>query len=213
MGPGGSLDSAPPGATRRHSAPPSAPCTVATTAAWSVKRKASSWPPRARGPGGTQSADGSSTWSSGARLEVLPHRQAYTSTDEARALVASTPARCSRRLRSAPGPAMRWRSSRPHIDSICTPVREALGDHHARLASEEELDRDFPGYLLRALAPLGALLGSEVFIDPEVPGRPGGVRGRHPDRVGQDGGPGSCSPPSRSPLCRWSSRPTGAATT
>ena len=47
-------------------------------------------------------------------------------------------------------------------------VREALGDHQARLASEEELGRDFAGYQLGALPPLGALLGSEVFIDPEV---------------------------------------------
>ena len=42
----------------------------------------------------------------GSAFELIPHRQAYTSTDEARAL-ASTPAKCSRRSRSAPGPAMR----------------------------------------------------------------------------------------------------------
>ena len=47
-------------------------------------------------------------------------------------------------------------------------AREALADHQARLASEEELGRDFAGYQLGALPPLGALLGSQVFIDPEV---------------------------------------------
>jgi prolyl-tRNA editing enzyme YbaK/EbsC (Cys-tRNA(Pro) deacylase) len=47
-------------------------------------------------------------------------------------------------------------------------VRDALADHQARLASEEELGRDFPGFQLGALPPLGALLGSQLFIDPEV---------------------------------------------
>jgi prolyl-tRNA editing enzyme YbaK/EbsC (Cys-tRNA(Pro) deacylase) len=49
-------------------------------------------------------------------------------------------------------------------------LRDVLGDHQARLASEEELGRDFAGYQLGALPPLGALLGSQVFLDPEVLG-------------------------------------------
>ena len=47
-------------------------------------------------------------------------------------------------------------------------VREALADHQARLASEEELGRDFAGYQLGALPPLGALLDCEVYVDPAV---------------------------------------------
>jgi prolyl-tRNA editing enzyme YbaK/EbsC (Cys-tRNA(Pro) deacylase) len=47
-------------------------------------------------------------------------------------------------------------------------VRDALADHRAHLASEEELGRDFAGYQLGALPPLGALLDSQLFIDPEV---------------------------------------------
>ena len=47
-------------------------------------------------------------------------------------------------------------------------VRDALADHQARLASEEKLGRDFAGYQLGALPPLGALLDSQVYVDPEV---------------------------------------------
>jgi Ala-tRNA(Pro) deacylase len=46
-----------------------------------------------------------------------------------------------------------------------------LGDNHARLANEEELGRDFPDYQLGALPPLGALVGANVYVDPEVLGR------------------------------------------
>jgi Ala-tRNA(Pro) deacylase len=46
-------------------------------------------------------------------------------------------------------------------------VREALGDSRARLASEEELGRDFADYELGALPPLGALLEAQVCVDPE----------------------------------------------
>jgi Ala-tRNA(Pro) deacylase len=49
-------------------------------------------------------------------------------------------------------------------------VREALGDSRARLASEEELGRDFPDYELGALPPLGALLDAQLYVDPEVLG-------------------------------------------
>jgi prolyl-tRNA editing enzyme YbaK/EbsC (Cys-tRNA(Pro) deacylase) len=50
----------------------------------------------------------------------------------------------------------------PHL------ARQALGDHHARLASEEELGRDFAGYQLGALPPLGVLVGGQLFVDPEA---------------------------------------------
>jgi hypothetical protein len=49
-------------------------------------------------------------------------------------------------------------------------IREALGDNHARLVTEEELDRDSANYQLGALPPLGALVGDNVFVDPEVLG-------------------------------------------
>jgi Ala-tRNA(Pro) deacylase len=49
-------------------------------------------------------------------------------------------------------------------------ARAALADNQARLATEDELGRDFPGYDLGALPPLGALLGARVYVDPELLG-------------------------------------------
>jgi Ala-tRNA(Pro) deacylase len=103
----------------------------------------------------------------GSAFELLAHRQAYTSTDEARALgidvgeVLKTLA-----VRTGPGYVLAVIPASRRVDLHL--VRDVLGDHQARLASEEELGRDFPGYQLGALPPLGALLGSEVFIDPAV---------------------------------------------
>jgi Ala-tRNA(Pro) deacylase len=102
-------------------------------------------------------------------FELLPHRQAYTSTDEARALgidadeVVKTLA-----VRTGPGYALAVIPASRRLDLHL--AREALGDHQARLASEEELGRDFAGYQLGAMPPLGALLDCEVYVDPEVLG-------------------------------------------
>jgi Ala-tRNA(Pro) deacylase len=101
----------------------------------------------------------------GSAFEVLPHLQAYTSTDEARALgIDADEVLKTLAVRTGSGYALASRRLDLHL------VREALGDHHARLASEEELGRDFAGYQLGALPPLGALLGSQLYVDPEVLG-------------------------------------------
>ena len=47
-------------------------------------------------------------------------------------------------------------------------VQAAVGDRHVRLATEQELLRDFPGVELGALPPLGSLLGAPLYVDPEV---------------------------------------------
>jgi Ala-tRNA(Pro) deacylase len=99
----------------------------------------------------------------GSAFELLPHRQAYTSTDEARALgIDAGEVLKTLAVRTGPGYALMVIPASRHL------VRETLADHQARLASEEELARDFAGYQLGALPPLGALLGSQMFIDPEV---------------------------------------------
>jgi Ala-tRNA(Pro) deacylase len=103
----------------------------------------------------------------GSAFELIPHRQAYTSTDEARALgIDAGEVLKTLAVRTGPGYALVVIPASRRLDLHL--VREALDDHHARLASEEELARDFPGYQLGALPPLGALLGSEVYVDPEV---------------------------------------------
>jgi prolyl-tRNA editing enzyme YbaK/EbsC (Cys-tRNA(Pro) deacylase) len=125
----------------------------------------------------------------GAAFEALAHRQAYTSIDEARALgVDADEVLKTLAVRTGPGYVLAVVPGARRLDLRL--VREALGDNHARLASEEELDRDFPDYQLGALPPLGALVGANVYVDPEVLGH-GGVCSRYPDRVGQDADPGA----------------------
>jgi Ala-tRNA(Pro) deacylase len=105
----------------------------------------------------------------GSPFELLAHRQAYTSTDEARALgIDAGEVLKTLAVRTGPGYALMVIPASRRLDLHL--VRETLGDHQARLASEEELGRDFAGYQLGALPPLGALLGSQVFIDPAVLG-------------------------------------------
>jgi len=47
-------------------------------------------------------------------------------------------------------------------------VHRAVGDSHARLASEEELQRDYPDFELGAFPPLGSLLAAPLYVDPKV---------------------------------------------
>ena len=148
----------------------------------------------------------------GGAFEALAHRQAYTSIDEARALgIDADEVLKTLAVRTGPGYVLMVIPASCRLDLHL--AREALADHQARLASEEELARDFAGYQLGALPPLGALLGSRMYIDPVVLehdlwcSRPA----PRPSRSGWR--PGSCSAASRSPPCRWSSRRTGAATT
>jgi Ala-tRNA(Pro) deacylase len=105
----------------------------------------------------------------GCAFEVLAHRQAYTSVDEARALgIAVGEVLKTLAVRTGPGYALMVIPASRRLDLHL--AREALGDSRARLASEEELGRDFPDYQLGALPPLGALLDAQVYVDPEVLG-------------------------------------------
>jgi Ala-tRNA(Pro) deacylase len=103
----------------------------------------------------------------GIAFEVIPHRQADTSTEEARTLAVDAGERLKTlAVRTASGYALVVIPASRRLDLHL--VREALGDSHARLASEEELGRDFADYQLGALPPLGALVGASVYVDPEV---------------------------------------------
>ena len=100
-------------------------------------------------------------------FEVVVHRRAFTSLQEARAVgVAAEEVLKTVALWTggkyvlAVVPASRRLELRR--------VREALEDPGARLATEAELQLDFPGYELGALPPLGSLLGVPLLVDPEV---------------------------------------------
>jgi Ala-tRNA(Pro) deacylase len=105
----------------------------------------------------------------GSMFEVLAHRQAYTSIEEARALgVEADEVLKTLAVRTGPGYVLVVIPAARRLDLHL--AREAVGDNHARLATEEELGRDFPDYQLGALPPLGALVGASVYVDPEVLG-------------------------------------------
>jgi Ala-tRNA(Pro) deacylase len=103
----------------------------------------------------------------GVAFEVLPHRRAFTSLQEARELGVAADAV----LKTV----ALWTGGKYVLAVVPAPrrldlrrVREALEDPDARLATEAELAADFPGYELGALPPLGSLLGVPLLVDPEV---------------------------------------------
>jgi prolyl-tRNA editing enzyme YbaK/EbsC (Cys-tRNA(Pro) deacylase) len=105
--------------------------------------------------------------SRGLSFEVIPHTKAYTSIDEAEALGLSADEVLKViALKTASGYALAVIPGGRRLDMKL--AREAVGDNHARLATEEELERDFAHYELGALPPLGSLLGAPVHVDTGV---------------------------------------------
>jgi Ala-tRNA(Pro) deacylase len=100
-------------------------------------------------------------------FEPIAHQQAYTSIDEARALgIEASEVIKTVAVRVAGGYALMAILATGRLDMHL--VQEAVGDRHARLATEQELLRDFPGFELGALPPLGSLLGAPLYVDQEV---------------------------------------------
>jgi Ala-tRNA(Pro) deacylase len=103
----------------------------------------------------------------GVAFEVVPHRRAFTSLQEARELgVAAEEVVKTVALRSGGKYALVVVPASRRVDLRL--VRHALEDPEARLASEAELQADFPGYELGALPPLGSLLGVPLLVDLEL---------------------------------------------
>ena len=96
----------------------------------------------------------------------LEHPRAFTSIEEARALgikadeVAKTIV-----LDTDKGHAIAVIPASRRLDS--KRVREAVGPH-TRMATEGEIAKDFPGYQLGAIPPIGAMLGVPMYVDPEL---------------------------------------------
>ena len=96
----------------------------------------------------------------GVPFEAIAHQQAYTSIDEAGALgIEASEVVKTVAVRVAGGYALMAVPATCRLDMYL--VQAAVGDRHARLATEEELLRDFPGFELGALPPL--------YVDQEVP--------------------------------------------
>ena len=97
----------------------------------------------------------------------IAHQRAYTSIDEARALgIDASEVLKTVAVRVAGGYALMAVPATGRLDMHL--VQAAVGDPHVRLATEQELLRDFPGIELGALPPLGSLLGAPLFVDHEV---------------------------------------------
>ena len=103
----------------------------------------------------------------GVPFELIAHQQADTSIDEARALgIEASEVLKTVAVRAGGGYALMAIPATCRLDMHL--VQEAVRDRHVRLATEQELRRDFPGFELGALPPLGALLGAPLFVDREV---------------------------------------------
>jgi Ala-tRNA(Pro) deacylase len=105
----------------------------------------------------------------GVAFEVVPHRRAFTSLQQARELgVAAEQVVKTVGLWTGGKYVLGVVPASRRLDLHL--VHVALEDPAARLATEAELRVDFPGYELGALPPLGSLLGVPLLVDPEVLG-------------------------------------------
>jgi len=103
----------------------------------------------------------------GVPFTAIAHQQAYTSIDEARALgIEASEVVKTVAVRVAGGYALMAIPATGRLDMHL--VQAAVDDRHVRLATEEELRRDFPRIELGALPPLGSLLGAPLYIDQDV---------------------------------------------
>src|SRR5262245_1123102 len=103
----------------------------------------------------------------GVPFAPIAHQRAYTSIAEARALgIDASEVLKTVAVRVAGGYALMAIPATCRLDMHL--VQAAVGDRHVRLATEEELLRDFPDFELGALPPLGSLLGAPLYVDQEV---------------------------------------------
>ena len=101
----------------------------------------------------------------GIDYEIVTHREVFSAGAEARAVgaVASHVAK-TLVIKTHNGDdvlAVAPASDRIDIHKL----RDLLNDNHARLATEEELSRDYPQFELGAVPPLGELFGATVILD------------------------------------------------
>jgi len=103
----------------------------------------------------------------GVPFEATTHTRTDTALEEARALgIAADAVVKTIVLRTGSGHALAVVPATRRLNMKLT--RRATGDSHVRLATEGELQGQFPGFELGAFPPLGALLGLPLFVDREV---------------------------------------------
>jgi Cys-tRNA(Pro) deacylase len=103
----------------------------------------------------------------GVSYELVPHEQAYTSTDEALALgISADEVVKTVVLDIGSGHALAVIPGSRRLDIRA--AERAVGAKHVRLATEEEIEKEFPGSELGAIPPLGSLYDTPTYVDPEV---------------------------------------------
>lgn len=103
----------------------------------------------------------------GVPFEVLRHPRTFTSISEALALgiQADEVAKCI----LVDGDVGRFALVLPAPRRVdLRLVRETLGDPSVRLATEAEIEEQFPGFELGALPPVPSVLGVPVYVDTEL---------------------------------------------
>lgn len=99
--------------------------------------------------------------------EVLKHEPAYTAAEEAEVLhVPRSEVLKTLVIETGVGHVIALLPASRKLDMGL--LREALGDHHARLATESEITEHYPAFELGATPPVGALAHVPVFVDPEI---------------------------------------------
>jgi Ala-tRNA(Pro) deacylase len=108
--------------------------------------------------------------SAGKQWELLSHPEALSSVDEARALgIDPDEVAKSLVLKGRQGYVLAVVPGGHRLDMH--KVRDATGDKTTRLASEDDLGRDFPDYEPGAAPPAPGLLNVRGFVDPTVRSR------------------------------------------
>lgn len=103
----------------------------------------------------------------GVRYEEIEHVRVDTSMEEAH-VVGVAPGMVAKTLvlTTARGPALAVVPASRHLDVRM--ARKAVGDPHARLATEVEIQEAFPSYELGAIPPLGTLSDVPTYVDTEL---------------------------------------------
>ena len=103
----------------------------------------------------------------GVAFEVVPPAKAFTSIDEARALgIEADEVVKTLLLDTVGGHVLTVIPGDRRLDMRL--VERVVGDKHAHLATEQEIQRDLPKLELGSLPPLGGLLKAHAYVDPDV---------------------------------------------
>lgn len=103
----------------------------------------------------------------GINYEIFTHRETFSSGEEAQA-VGEVASRVAKTLviKTGGGDVLAVLPASGRID--VHKLRDVLNDNHARLATEEEMARDYSQYELGAVPPLGELIGDTVVLDQQL---------------------------------------------